>query len=136
MIIRVEMNKIRRSFGWIANRRNIPHRCANVFVFVFFFTLGGTSAFGETFPVRKAGSLRVLSYNVKKGNSVADIAKDIKHYHADVILLQEVDYKTKRSGGQDQVTLLKESLHCLDFMLLLIQWMEVQQVRPSCLDFH
>ena len=58
---------------------------------------------------KKEGDIRILSYNVRhfendnKQLEYNNIAKIIKSLNADVVCLQEVDNKTKRSKGVDQI---------------------------------
>ncbi|AWI09734.1 hypothetical protein CKA38_11155 [Ereboglobus luteus] len=60
--------------------------------------------------------LRVVSYNIHAGRGMdkqldlARIAGVLRQLNADVILLQEVDVRTKRSGGVDQATELGRML--------------------------
>jgi len=62
--------------------------------------------------VRKDSSLRVLVFNIHAGkdaagkDNIADLATLIRTTRADVILLQEVDRGTNRSGKIDQVQAL------------------------------
>lgn len=59
-------------------------------------------------------SIRVLVYNIHAGKDVARsenlsrVAEIVKDSGADVVLLQEVDNRTKRSGGVDQLSRLRE----------------------------
>ncbi|MCG8511355.1 MAG: endonuclease/exonuclease/phosphatase family protein [Rhodospirillales bacterium] len=59
-------------------------------------------------------TLRVLTYNIHHGRGMDNridlprIAKVIKDLKPDVVLLQEVDKKTQRSGGVDQAAKLGE----------------------------
>lgn len=58
---------------------------------------------------KKEGDIRILSYNVRhfendnKQLEYNNIAKIIKSLNVDVVCLQEVDKKTKRSNGVDQI---------------------------------
>lgn len=62
--------------------------------------------------VRRAGPLRVLVYNIHAGKDAAgrpnleDVAALVRSTSADIVLLQEVDRGTKRSGGVDQLAVL------------------------------
>src|SRR6476661_3121255 len=55
-----------------------------------------------------AGALRVLVYNIHAGKDaartprIAELADLVRHSSADVVLLQEVDQLTRRSGNVDQ----------------------------------
>jgi endonuclease/exonuclease/phosphatase family metal-dependent hydrolase len=61
-------------------------------------------------------TLRVVSYNIKHGRGMDDevdlvrIAEVLRALDADVITLQEVDNRTERTGGVDQVGVLAELL--------------------------
>lgn len=57
-----------------------------------------------------AFALRVVSYNVRKGTPAKQIAVHLRSVRADIIALQEVDRGTKRSGNEDQPTLLRNAL--------------------------
>jgi len=61
-------------------------------------------------PARPWNALRVMTYNVLKGSPAKKIAADIRRYNPDVALLQEVDSKTKRANGEDQLPLLMKEL--------------------------
>lgn len=52
--------------------------------------------------------LRVATYNIKSGlhSSLDEVAAVLESLDADVIALQEVDYLTDRTGGEDQPALL------------------------------
>jgi len=58
--------------------------------------------------------IRVLVYNIHAGKDAARVenlsrvAGIVKDSGADIVLLQEVDNRTKRSGGVDQVARLRE----------------------------
>jgi len=70
------------------------------------------SAFCQKAPSKK---LRVLVYNVLKGNLSNKIARDIRYYNPDIALLQEVDNKTKRSRLEKQSKLLAKKLKMYGF---------------------
>ncbi len=59
-------------------------------------------------------SIRVLVYNIHAGKDVARaenltrVAEIVTDSRADIVLLQEVDNRTKRSGGVDQLARLRE----------------------------
>jgi len=61
-------------------------------------------------------TLRVVAYNIKHGRGMDDrvdlvrIADVLRRLDADVITLQEVDDRTERTGGVDQVAVLAELL--------------------------
>src|SRR5688572_5029504 len=70
---------------------------------------------GCTLPfVEKDKSVRVLVYNIHAGKDAGgkpnldDVAAVVKSVSADVVLLQEVDRGTKRSGGVDQLQVLMD----------------------------
>ncbi|MDA0811387.1 MAG: DUF3472 domain-containing protein [Verrucomicrobia bacterium] len=48
-----------------------------------------------------AGKLRVMCYNVQRGEKTADLAAIIRTVNPDLIALQEIDRNTKRSDGRD-----------------------------------
>jgi vancomycin resistance protein VanJ len=52
----------------------------------------------------------VLTLNVQKGTPARKIARDVAAAGADIVCLQELDQGTKRSGGEDQIALLREAL--------------------------
>lgn len=61
-------------------------------------------------------TVRVVAYNIKHGRGMDDavdlqrIAEVLRRLDADVIALQEVDNRTERTGGVDQVSVLAELL--------------------------
>jgi endonuclease/exonuclease/phosphatase family metal-dependent hydrolase len=55
-------------------------------------------------------SIRIVSYNVRKGTPAKAIAADLLPLKADIIALQETDSGTRRSRGEDQPHLLRELL--------------------------
>jgi endonuclease/exonuclease/phosphatase family metal-dependent hydrolase len=63
----------------------------------------------------EAHHLRVLVYNIHAGkdarlhDNIARVAAVVKSTNADIVLLQEVDRDTRRSGGQDQPAMLAEA---------------------------
>jgi endonuclease/exonuclease/phosphatase family metal-dependent hydrolase len=63
-----------------------------------------------------AGELRVVAWNIKHGRGMDDqvdlerIAEVLRELDADVITLQEVDDRTERTGGVDQVAVLADLL--------------------------
>jgi endonuclease/exonuclease/phosphatase family metal-dependent hydrolase len=63
-------------------------------------------------PAAPAGALRALVYNIHAGadaagaSNLARVADVVRATGADVVLLQEVDRGTRRSGGVDQVATL------------------------------
>jgi endonuclease/exonuclease/phosphatase family metal-dependent hydrolase len=61
------------------------------------------------------GSLRIVSYNIKKGNPVEPIAEELRAQNPDIILLQEIDDKTSRSGDIDQTKELARALSMNSF---------------------
>jgi endonuclease/exonuclease/phosphatase family metal-dependent hydrolase len=56
------------------------------------------------------GDFRVVTYNVKKGNPIEPIIEELRAQNADIILLQEIDDKTSRSGYVDQTQVLAKAL--------------------------
>lgn len=72
---------------------------------------------GLLMPVLVAGAckdIRVLTYNIHHGEGIdgkfdlARIAKVIRKSRADIVALQEVDQRTRRTGGVDTLTTLAE----------------------------
>ena len=67
--------------------------------------------------VRKDSSLRLLVFNIHAGkdaagkDNIADLAALIRTSRADIVLLQEVDRGTTRSGKVDQVQALIDATH-------------------------
>lgn len=65
--------------------------------------------------VRNDSSIRVLVYNIHAGkdaggrDNLTDVAEIIEMTDADVVLLQEVDRGTERSGGVDQLQVLMDA---------------------------
>ena len=65
--------------------------------------------------VEQEKSVRVLVYNIHAGKdaggqpNLAEVARLILAHAADVVLLQEVDRGTKRSGGVDQLQVLMDA---------------------------
>ena len=63
-----------------------------------------------------SASFRVVAYNIKHGRGMDDVvdlprvAGVLRQLNADVIALQEVDDRTERTGGVDQVGVLAELL--------------------------
>ena len=81
------------------------------------FLLGAvTFASDVEIPVPSAGELRVVSYNIKHGrgnDNVVDLertANVIRAQRPDIVGLQEVDDRAKRSGGVAQAAWLGQSL--------------------------
>lgn len=70
----------------------------------------GASLAATAVPLRVAAqdTVRVLSYNIRHGAGMDDsvdlrrAAAVIVAQHPDVVLLQEIDYRTERTGGVDQ----------------------------------
>ena len=65
---------------------------------------------------RTTDTLRVVAYNIKHGRGMDDrvdlqrVAGVLQRLDADVITLQEVDDRTERTGGVDQVAVLADAL--------------------------
>ena len=86
--------------------------------------LAGTLMLGSTVPigaqatqtVESVGTLRLVVWNIRHGRGTDDevdlqrIAEVIRALDADVIALQEVDDRTERTGGVDQVAVLADAL--------------------------
>jgi len=67
------------------------------------------------------GSLRVVSFNLFSGRSLADgqviddrITEAVAGTGADVLALQEVDHHQPRSGGTDQAALAAAAMGAVD----------------------
>ena len=64
--------------------------------------------------VRTGEPLRVLVYNIHAGKDAAGtanldrVAEIVRSSRADIVMLQEVDNRTRRSGGVDQLSRLRE----------------------------
>ena len=76
-----------------------------VWVCLFFF------AYQSTY----AQALKIMSYNCRMsgqmtGYSVKEYAVFIRKYNPDVVMLQEIDYNTKRNKNQDFTTQLAAEL--------------------------
>jgi endonuclease/exonuclease/phosphatase family metal-dependent hydrolase len=74
---------------------------------------GALCAAACTPPTTGRSAVRVLVYNIHAGKdatrtgNLERVAEIIRESRADVILLQEVDNRTRRSGGVDQLTRLR-----------------------------
>ncbi len=74
----------------------------------------GCSAMGSSPEPRTAGSTRVMVYNIHAGkdaagaDNLAGVAELVRRTGADLVLLQEVDRGTRRSGSVDQPAVLAE----------------------------
>jgi len=86
----------------------MPRRLIPILLMALFGTVGcvGTGPV----PPPAAGTLRIVTYNVLKGTPALETAKALAPLHADVILLQEVDQNTRRSGGENQPEMLRQVL--------------------------
>ncbi len=62
-------------------------------------------------PDRRLTSLRVLSWNVDRGERLNAIISELEHSPAELCLLQEVDSNTARAGNLDEATELAKRLH-------------------------
>lgn len=84
-------------------------RRSSIFSLAFAAVLGACSATGAVAPAE----LRVLVYNIHAGKDTAGadnlprVAALVLDTRADVVLLQEVDRRTTRSGGVDQLAELE-----------------------------
>lgn len=71
---------------------------------------------GAAAPTAGQATLRVAAYNIKHGRGMDDrvdldrVADVLRRLDADVITLQEVDDRTERTSGVDQVLVLAERL--------------------------
>jgi endonuclease/exonuclease/phosphatase family metal-dependent hydrolase len=80
---------------------------------VVLILLAGSSACGLPF-VEQSKAVRVLVYNIHAGKDAAgqpnleEVARLVRSLSADIVLLQEVDRGTKRSGGVDQLQVLMD----------------------------
>jgi len=68
--------------------------------------------------------LRVATWNIKaaRAASLAEVAATIRAMDADVVALQEVDVRTRRSGGVDQPTALAAALEFHYAFAASIRW--------------
>jgi endonuclease/exonuclease/phosphatase family metal-dependent hydrolase len=82
-------------------------RAAFIRVIVCTLFLGATAC--ASAPVVPGGGLRVMSYNIHAGkdaeqqHNLERVARIIADAGADIVLLQEVDRATRRSGGEDHL---------------------------------
>jgi endonuclease/exonuclease/phosphatase family metal-dependent hydrolase len=84
----------------------------SIFAVLVLLLLGGCAAAGQRAPA--AAPLRVLVYNIHAGKDAAGtpnlerVAEVVRTSRADVVLLQEVDRETERSGREDQLATLEK----------------------------
>ena len=89
--------------------------CRSLLTFLLTVAVSGCA----TVPPGKS-DLRVLVFNIHAGkdaagaDNLADVADLVRSTGADLVLLQEVDRGTKRSGGVDQLQRLTEMLNTGD----------------------
>jgi endonuclease/exonuclease/phosphatase family metal-dependent hydrolase len=79
-----------------------------------FVLIAGCAAVRSAPEPRPAGSVRLLVYNIHAGkdaagvDNLAGVAELVRRTGADLVLLQEVDNGTRRSGSVDQPAVLAE----------------------------
>jgi len=106
---------------WLKNEFGDVSRFTSVVaVTVFFLCLSGMFlgdvAWGQTAPATKAGTYRVVSYNIRHGMGMDNKVNlqrtgDVLHrLTPDIVALQEVDRKATRSGSTDQADVLGKHL--------------------------
>jgi endonuclease/exonuclease/phosphatase family metal-dependent hydrolase len=61
-------------------------------------------------PVSGIKSIRVGTWNIDRGGELSTIEAELARHPADLLLLQEVDSHTARSGAQDETTALARRL--------------------------
>ncbi|MBV9083468.1 MAG: endonuclease/exonuclease/phosphatase family protein, partial [Acidobacteriaceae bacterium] len=62
-------------------------------------------------PVHGLSSLRVVTWNIDRGERLGVVAAELQRNAADLLLLQEVDWNTARAGQVDVAAELAHSLH-------------------------
>lgn len=65
----------------------------------------------EHAPPEKLSSVRLVSWNIDHGSNLQDLVAALSEDRADLCLLQEVDWGTARTGGQDVAEALGKQLH-------------------------
>jgi endonuclease/exonuclease/phosphatase family metal-dependent hydrolase len=81
----------------------------------------------ETFvpSVDASKSVRVVTWNIERGEQLDRVANELSRNAADLYLFQEVDYKTRRSGNADEAA---ELAHRLDMNLVYgVEFEELSQ---------
>lgn len=100
-----------RRWRWRGNRRGGVATIRAAMVVAMLVALGCAAPPPSTAPAA-APIIRVVAYNIKHGRGMDDvvdlvrIADVLRSLNADVIALQEVDDRTERTGGVDQVRAL------------------------------
>ena len=56
-------------------------------------------------------SIRIGSWNIDRGQNLSEITEELRSLESDLLLLQEVDWNTLRSGKVDEAALLARDLH-------------------------
>jgi endonuclease/exonuclease/phosphatase family metal-dependent hydrolase len=62
-------------------------------------------------PARGLDSIRLGTWNIDRGGDLPTVEAELTRYPADLLLLQEVDWNTARSGGRDEASELARWLH-------------------------
>jgi endonuclease/exonuclease/phosphatase family metal-dependent hydrolase len=62
-------------------------------------------------PTRNLKSIRVVSWNIDRGSRFGLVSSGLEHAAADLCLLQEVDWNTRRAGKRDVAADLARDLH-------------------------
>jgi endonuclease/exonuclease/phosphatase family metal-dependent hydrolase len=84
---------------------------------LFFFLLCSIAAGAQTEVPDSAHTVKIMTFNILHGATMHNtfdydlIAKVIREVDPDFVALQEVDFKTKRSGGKDLATELGYRCH-------------------------
>lgn len=78
-------------------------------------------------PVTGLKSIRVVSWNIDRGEQLGLVASELEHNPPDLCLLQEVDWNTARAGNLDVGSELAKRLHLN--MSYAIEFEELSQER-------
>jgi endonuclease/exonuclease/phosphatase family metal-dependent hydrolase len=78
-------------------------------------------------PVTDLKSVRVVSWNIDRGEQLGIVASELQHSPPDLCLLQEVDWNTVRAGNLDIGSELAKRLHLN--MSYAIEFEELSQER-------
>lgn len=84
----------------------------NALIVMLLLVLGCTQKTPAAQPTK---AFKVLSYNIEKGSPIEKIARELQAEDPDIVLLQEVDQGTNRSGRIDQTAVLAARLSMYSF---------------------
>jgi endonuclease/exonuclease/phosphatase family metal-dependent hydrolase len=62
-------------------------------------------------PASRPGAIRLGTWNIDRGGDLSTVEAELKRYAPDLLLLQEVDWNTARSGSRDETSELAQELH-------------------------